>query len=71
MLKATAKPSHYSSMQNTSSYVRIPKIPRWVDCDANEFIRMLNAGELEPCGDAEWARICRLLHMEPSNVATV
>lgn len=65
MLKATAKPSHYTAPNKPGMYVRTSQIPRWVDCDANEFIRMLNAGELTPCSDAEWARICKLLHMEP------
>jgi len=64
-MKGTKQPS-----KNVIPFGREPvahlgrnSIQRWVDCDADEFIRMLNAGELTPCSDAEWRRICGLLHM--------
>ncbi len=65
MMRATAKPTHYENplSNGPGKHPRPRLIPRWVDCDVKEFERMLNAGELEPCSDAEWRRICGLLHM--------
>lgn len=64
-MKGTMQPSKYVLPfgRESVSYPGRRAIPHWVDCDAREFERMLNAGELEPCSDAEWRRICGLLHM--------
>lgn len=62
-MKGTMQPSKYVLPfgRESVSYPGRRAIPRWVTCDAREFERMLNAGELEPCSDVEWERIQQLM----------
>jgi len=52
--------------RHTAGHTGIARIPRWVDCPADEFIKRwlpkFERKQLPPCTDDEWRRIMALLH---------
>lgn len=73
MMRGTKQPFQYAQMWGKAggSHVAQP-VPRWVTCDANEFVSLLNAEKLNPCSEDEWRRIMGLLRQtEESQEAKV